>query len=156
MSRNSSPKRSYLVEILERFIKDAGYQVYPFDKPDNTVGGWTEDPSKPTARYIPYTIINPTQASSPLGTAEDSGAIWQIPFSFHSYGASGTQTGRQSDRLRKLVNEMTRTTVDLGGESWDILKVLSTSIGAIIPNKMGAKPIYSEYDTIVIWLSKEQ
>lgn len=155
-TRNSTPDRSDLTEYILG-IADFGSQiVYSYEKPDGSPGGWNDDPQKPGSSYIPYTVINPQVASQPTGSLADSSDTWVLPYSLQSFGVSGTQVERQSDRLRKLVSEMERAVVLLGEDNWKILKVTCPTIGAVVRYKETAKATYAQYDQMLIWISKEK
>lgn len=155
MSRNSTPQRAELTVYLENLLRSSGIAIYAYKKPDDSPGGWNNNPGAPGSQYVPYSVINPLVASEPSGSLGDSGQIWRLPYSLHSYGISGVQTERQSDKLRKLVNEMERVVVVLGGDSWCIMKATTPTVGGIVPIEATAMTTYAQYDQLMIWISKE-
>lgn len=151
---DSTPQRGYLTQYLLDQIT-AAMTAYSYDKPENSPGGWTDDPTKPTSRYVPYSLIEPLTAIASEGSVGQPASIWTIPYSMSSYGVTGTQTERQSDKLRKLVCEIENTVVTLGSDQWKILRVTCPRIGQVIRNKSGVKPVYEQNDTAQVQISKE-
>ena len=151
---DSTPQRSYLTEYLLEQIRLA-MPAYAYDKPENTVGGWSDDPAKPTSKYVPYSVVEPLQAVASEGSVGRPASIWTLPYSLSSYGVSGTQVERQSDRLRKLVCEIENVAIQLGSHQWTILRVTCPRIGQVTRNRSGIKPIYEQNDTAQIQISKE-
>lgn len=151
---DSTPQRAYVTDHLLEQIR-ASLTAYSYDKPENTPGGWTDDPSKPTSRYVPYSIIEPLQAVASEGSVGRPATIWTLPYSLTSYGVTGTQAERQSDKLRKLVCEIENEVVLFGSDQWKILRVTCPRIGQVMRNRSGVKPIYEQNDTAQVQISKE-
>lgn len=154
MNRNSSPPRSYLTEFLVNVITTGGIICFPYEKPDGSTGGWTNEPGLPGSQYIPYSMLHPLPAGDPQGSLADSGTEWDMSYSLNHYGVSGTQVERQSDKIRKLWSEIPRGSVTLGTEKWNILKARPTRIGGVVPNKSGTKTVFEQNDTVIIHISK--
>lgn len=154
LARNSTPNRAEMTMYLRDQISNE-ILIYAYEKDEAQVGGWTETPAGRTSVYIPYSVVSPLEANQPDGTLQDSGAIWGLPYSFRTYGASGYHVERQSDRLRKIVNGMVREIVDLDGDSWSIMKAIFPTIGSVTINRSGSRPTYAQYDTMLVTISKE-
>lgn len=154
MSSNSTPQRGYLTDFLKTEINKT-LLAYVYDKPDNSPGGWTDDPSKPTSKYVPYSVIEPLRVVQSSGAVGDLGLIWSLPYSLTSYGVTGTQVERQSDRLRKLVNEIENVVVSLGSDEWKIMDITCTHIGQVMRNKNGVRTVYEQNDMAQVHISKE-
>lgn len=155
MNRNSTPNRGDLTKHIVSEIRNTGVLIYPYELPDRSPGGWDGPADNPSSKYRTYSILNPVTANNFSGSIEDPAGIWQIPYSLTNYGKTGEQTEAQSDKLRKLVSGMVRQSIQLGTETWTIMKVHCTTIGAVLPTHSGQSAFWSEYDSLVVWISKE-
>ena len=148
---NLSPNRRFLTDWMKETLAETlivGVIDAPLD------GGWSDDPRSTSAFFDPYTVITPQTASVMYGTLQDPGLVWEVSYLLASYSVSTSGIEDQADTARRIVCEVPRVVLDLGGDNWKVIGTTINSIGAVTTNRQIEPPVLSQQDSVCIRVSR--
>lgn len=144
--------RGPFTEWLKDKLTLDGLLVGLGDAPDG--GGWSSDPQSSYTSYTMYCSLLPRQGSVAESPLDDPESSWNLAYTVTSYGITSHQVEYQADKARKVVSEMPRDSVTLGGLTWRIMKTRCDSIGSVDVNKNIYPFEYSQTDIYIITLTQ--
>lgn len=150
----SVPDRGDLTLWLQDLLTQHGLLVGLLQAP--TDGGWNDDPGQPGNYFAEYIVINPMDSSEPTGPVSDPSGDWSFPYSLTANGIQHSQVEGQADKARRIVNEVRRVSLTLGGEAWKVMSCRISTIGGISPPDREVNPVsFTQRDVVLIRITKE-
>ena len=143
---NRSTLTKAVLDLLAELGKPVGDGVFP------NGGGWTGSPNTPGSKFIPYVVVLPMAASQFSGPFDDDEGDKRQPYALTSYGTSRAQCELQADAVRRKIQELFRTSVDLG-TVYKVQQVVDTSVGGPTRVDVSDPPYWGQTDVLTIWLT---
>jgi hypothetical protein len=150
----SAPARGDLSRWLKNLLTSKGLLVELLKAP--AAGGWDNDPGQPSSKFKQYVTLLPLDASAPTGSMEDPAEMWAFPYILASTGVNHDQVEGQADKARRIVNEIGRVNVTLGGEVWRVYDARINSIGGVDITRAIDPNEYTQRDVVMVRISKER
>lgn len=150
----SSASRGDLTVWIQGQLTDQDLLVGIIDPPDSS--GWNDDPEQPDRYFTPYLVLQPMNASAPTGSMGDPATEWNFPYTVTSVGVTPQQVEGQADKARRIINEIRRVYVSLGGENWRVFDARINAVGGVDKNRDARPPEFTQSDVVMVRVSKEQ
>lgn len=145
-------RRRPLTDLVIDKLKEAGKPVGTGEAPPE--GGWTGQANAPGSTFQPYHVIVPLTATNSSGPMNDPQADLQMPYALETFGLSQGNCEGAADKGREVLDELKKTSIELGSHTYKIQQVWVEVIGGVSRVAGADPPYYGETDTLVIWLTR--
>lgn len=119
------------------------------ETPDD--GGWTGNPGRSGVVFRPFQVLVPGPASVAEGSLENAEQDWKLPYVITTFGIGRSNTETVADEVRQHLVEWPDAMV--GG--WQVRHVTVAALGPVVRHEGIEPKIYSQTDTVMVWITKE-
>lgn len=150
-----TPDRGSLTDILITKLAETDFPVGDAGAPDaEAKAGWNGEPNAPGSTYVPYLVLTPSTATISSGPFPDPQGDWRVPYSMTTFGVSRKQTESLANRGRKILEDLSKTSVTLDGQDYKIQQINFDALGGVGRVDATSPSTYGEVDTFTVWLAK--